>query len=257
MSLFQAIILAIVEGITEFLPISSTGHLVLVARLLAIEQTDFVKSFEIIIQLGAILAVVVLYFHMLLRNRSLWKTLLIAFFPSMVVGLLFYQLIKGVLIGNPYITLLALFFGGIAILLLEKKYKTMQSHTQSMEHISKKQAIYIGICQSFSVIPGVSRSAATILGGMYVGLSRKVAVEFSFLLAVPTMLAASVLDLSESYSSFSAENVTLLLVGFFISFVVAIFSIKWLLTFVRSNTLAPFGVYRIALSVIYYALVLR
>lgn len=257
MNIFQAIILAIVEGITEFLPISSTGHLVLTAKLLGISQTDFVKSFEIMIQLGAILAVVVLYFHLFLKNKKFWKTLFIAFIPSMIVGFAFYKIIKNLLIGNPYITLIALFVGGIAILLLEKQYKSMKSHTENINTISTKQAIIIGLSQSVSVIPGVSRAGATILGGMYVGLTRKTAVEFSFLLAVPTMLAASTLDLSESYRSFSLENIWLLVIGFLVAFSVAFLAVKWLLSFVRTNTLVPFGIYRIILSIAYYLFILR
>lgn len=257
MNISQAIILAIVEGITEFLPISSTGHLVLTAKLLGISQTDFVKSFEILIQLGAILAVVVLYFHLFLKNRKFWKTLLIAFIPSMIVGFAFYKIIKNLLIGNPYITLIALFVGGIIILLLEKQYKSMKSHTENINTISTKQAIIIGLSQSVSVIPGVSRAGATILGGMYVGLTRKTAVEFSFLLAVPTMLAASTLDLSGSYRSFSLENIWLLIIGFLVAFSVAFLAVKWLLSFVRTNTLVPFGIYRIILSIAYYLFILR
>lgn len=257
MNLFEAIILAVVEGITEFLPISSTGHLILTARLLGIEQTEFVKSFEIIIQLGAILAVVVLYFHLFLKNKNIWKTLLIAFLPSMVVGLAFYKIIKSVFFGNPYITLIALFVGGIVILLLEKKYTTMKSNTDTVGTITNKQALLIGLCQSLSVIPGVSRAGATILGGMYVGLKRTTAVEFSFLLAAPTMLAASTLDLTESYRLFRPGDVFLLSVGFLVAFVVALFTMKWLLAFVRTNTLSPFGVYRIILSIVYYFLILR
>ncbi len=258
MSLIQAIILAIVEGVTEFLPISSTGHLVLTATLLHINQTDFVKSFEIIIQLGAILAVVVLYFRLLRGHIALWKTLLVSFLPSMVVGLVLYKVIKAVLLGNPYVVLVMLFLGGIVILLLERKYKSMKSHTQVVTEVSFKQALFIGLCQSLSVIPGVSRAAATILGGMYVGLTRETAVEFSFLLALPTMLAASSLDIFESHASFAiGENFFLLSVGFLVSFGVAFLSMKWLISFIRSHTFTPFGVYRIVISILYYVFVLR
>ncbi|MDP3941742.1 MAG: undecaprenyl-diphosphatase UppP [bacterium] len=256
MTLYQAVILAIVEGVTEFLPISSTGHLVLVATLLHIQQTDFVKSFEITIQLGAILAVAALYFRLLTRNFHIWKSLLTAFFPSMVVGLVFYKIIKTALLGNPYITLLMLLLGGIAILILEKRYTSLKSHTQSVENVTRKQALLIGLCQSVSVIPGVSRAAATILGGMYVGLTRRSAVEFSFLLAFPTMAGASALDLYGSYSSFSGDNMFLLGVGFVVAFFVALLTMKWLLTFVKTQTFTPFGVYRILLSIFYYLFVL-
>lgn len=252
MSLLQAIFLAIIEGITEFLPISSTGHLVLAATLLHIEQTDFVKSYEIIIQLGAILAVVVLYFRFFLKNLNLWRPILVAFFPSMVVGLVLYKIIKYVFLGNPYITLATLFLGGIAIIVLEKKYKKMRSHTKSPKEMTLRQAFLVGLCQSLSVVPGVSRAAATILGGMYAGLTREAAVEFSFFLAVPTMLAASTLDFIESSTRFQGGDITILSVGFLVSFIVALLAIRWLLTFVRSSSLVPFGLYRIALSIVYF-----
>ncbi|MBI2443448.1 MAG: undecaprenyl-diphosphatase UppP [Candidatus Levybacteria bacterium] len=256
MSILQAVILAVVEGITEFLPISSTGHLVLTATLLKIQQDEFVKSFEIIIQLGAILGVVMLYFQTLSRNFRLWKALLVAFLPSMVVGLMLYKLVKTVLLGSPYITLLALFLGGILILFLERKYTETPHHTQDLSKITAKQAFLTGLCQSVSIIPGVSRAAATILGGMYVGLSRKTAVEFSFLLAIPTMFAASVLDISQSLPVFTYSTLPVLIVGFVVSFVVAVGSVKWLLSFIRTHSLRPFGVYRIIISIIYYFLIL-
>jgi undecaprenyl-diphosphatase len=257
MNYFQALLLAIVEGLTEFLPVSSTGHLILTAHLLGIGDNEFVKSFEIIIQLGAILAVAVLYFKTLTKNIALWKTILVAFFPSMIIGLLLYKIVKTVFLGNPYITLVTLFLGGIAIILLEKKYKSLQSHTHTVQGISLRQALFIGICQSISVVPGVSRAASTILGGMYTGLTRETAVEFSFLLAFPTMLAASTLDVVETKSLLGGGNFSILIFGFVIAFVTAYASMRWLLGFVKTHTFTPFGVYRIALSLLYYILVLR
>jgi len=253
MTLFDAIILAIVEGITEFLPISSTGHLVLTSHLLGITHTNFVGSFEIIIQLGAILAIVLLYWKKVIVNFALWKKLLLAFLPSAIVGFTLYKVIKHILLGNIYITLAALFLGGIVLLVIEK-YLTRKEQIQEVTDITYKQAFIIGCFQSFSIIPGVSRAAATIIGGLVQGASRKAAVEFSFLLAVPTMAAASGLDLIESNLSFTPNELLLLSVGFIGSFLVALAAVKFLLSFIQSKTFAAFGIYRIVFSVLYFLL---
>ncbi len=255
MDFFQAIILSIVEGLSEFLPISSTGHLVLTSKLLNIQQTDFVKSFEVIIQLGAILAVVSLYFKRLINNISLWLKIIVAFLPSAFLGLLFYDFIKNNLIGNVNITLAALFLGGIALIILEKLHKPKDNHIDEIEGLSYKTVFLIGVAQSISMVPGVSRAAATIIGGLFLGLKRTAAVEFSFLLAIPTMLAATTLDLYKSEFNFSSDEITLLLVGLAGSFVTALFAIKFLLKFIKTHTFVPFGIYRIILAVLFWALV--
>lgn len=256
MSYLHAIILSIVEGITEFLPISSTGHLVLTARLLSIPETDFVKSFEIIIQLGAILAVVVLYARRFINNITVWKNVIIAFLPTAILGVAFYKVIKSVLLGNELVTLAALFLGGIFLVLFEKYwYAKEKVHIHKIEDLSVKQSFLIGLAQSVSMIPGVSRAAATIVGGMSLGMDRKVAVEFSFLLAVPTMLAASGLDLIKTHFSFTGSEWGLLIVGFLGSFIVAIFAIKYFLQFIQHHTFVGFGWYRIILAVVYFLLV--
>lgn len=257
MNIFQAIILSIVEGISEFLPISSTGHLVLTSYLLNIPQTEFVKSFEIIIQLGAILAVVVLYWKTLISKRQLWPKLLIAFLPTAIVGLTLYKLIKGFLIGNPTITLWALFIGGILLIVFEKLYKEQPHHIDSLEKVSNKNALLIGVAQSFSIIPGVSRAAATIIGGLSVGLKRNVAVEFSFLLAIPTMIAATALDLKESALNFTTQEFMLIAIGFIGAFITAILAIKFFIKYVQSHTFIPFGIYRIILAILYWLIILR
>lgn len=255
MNPFEAAILGIVEGISEFLPISSTGHLILVSDLLKIAQTDFVKSFEITIQLGAILAVVVVYFGFLLKNKPLWPKIIAAFLPSAVVGFLFYKVIKSVLIGNTTVTLLALATGGALLILLETLYRAKEVKT--VNELSLPGAFTVGLFQSVSVIPGVSRSAASIIGGLFAGLNRRAAVEFSFLLAIPTMIAATALDLKKSASVFTSSDFTVLAIGFAAAFVTALFAVKFLLGYVRSHTFIPFGVYRIALSVVFWLLVVK
>ncbi len=266
MDFIQAIILSVVEGLTEFLPISSTGHLILASNILKIPQTEFIKSFEIIIQLGAILAVVFLYWKKVITNTRLWPKLAVAFLPTGVIGLLFYKLIKGFLLGNQSIVLLALFIGGILLIILEKVYKQslrsndlkeQEHHISNVDQISGKQAFLIGLCQSVSIIPGVSRAAATIIGGMFLGLKRTTAVEFSFLLAIPTMAAATGLDLIESNFSFTTNEYTLLAVGLAGSFITALFAVKFLLKFVQTHTFIPFGIYRIILSLLFWIFVLK
>jgi undecaprenyl-diphosphatase len=251
MSLFHVIVLSIVEGITEFLPISSTGHMILVGKLLHIPSTEFVKSFEIIIQLGAIAAVVVLYFKTLIQRISLWPKILTAFFPTAILGFLFYKIIKLFLLGNPLVTIIALGVGGICFLIIEKIMKDKVFQTTSLEEISYKQSFFIGLVQSISMIPGVSRSAASIFGAMAVGINRQTAVEFSFLLAIPTMAAATGLDLFKTGFSFSSSEFQLLAIGFLGAFITALFAVKAFLRFIESNTFIPFAYYRIILACLF------
>ncbi|MBI2268383.1 MAG: undecaprenyl-diphosphatase UppP [Candidatus Blackburnbacteria bacterium] len=256
MDLLDVLILSIVEGLSEFLPISSTGHLVLASKILNITQTDFVKSFEISIQLGAILAVVALYGRTILIEKKIWLRVLGAFIPTGILGFLLYGFIKRVLLGNEAVTLAALFIGGIFIILFEKLWKPKEEKTQlQIKSMSLRQAVLIGIFQSFSMIPGVSRAAATIFGGMILGLDRRSAVEFSFLLAIPTMLAATSLDLIKSDLAFTGEEYLLLAVGFMGTFTVALITVKYFLKFVQTHTFVPFGVYRIILAVLFWIVV--
>ena len=257
MDFLQALILSIVEGLSEFLPISSTGHLVLASELLGISQTEFVKSFEIIIQLGAILAIVALYAKTLLTNKTVWLRILAAFLPTAIVGFTLYRVIKNFLVGNTTITLAALFLGGTALIILELVHTEKDSHAGKIEDLTLKQSFLIGLIQSLSIIPGVSRSAATIIGGLFVGAKRKTAVEFSFLLAVPTMAAATGLDLLKSGFAFSQNEYSMILVGFAGSFIVAIFAVKFLLKFVQTHTFIPFGIYRIILALLFWAFIVR
>jgi len=257
MDFFHAIILSIIEGLTEFLPISSTGHMILAADLLSIPESEFLKSFEVIIQMGAILAVVVIYFKTLITKKSIMTRLIVAFIPTGIVGFLLYKLIKEYLLGNSQVVLWSLFVGGIILIIWERYYKGQKHHIEEIEKLSHKKAFVIGLFQSLSVIPGTSRAAATIVGGLIMGLDRRRAVEFSFLLAVPTMIAATGLDLIESSLSFSNYEWMLLGTGFVGAFITAIISIKFFLRFVKNHTFAPFGVYRIILALTLWSFVVR
>lgn len=252
MSFIQVIILSIVEGITEFLPISSTGHLILISNFLKIPQTEFVKSFEIIIQLGAIFAVAVLYWRTILFKKEIWLKVLTAFLPTAILGFTLYKMIKSYLLGNTWVTLWALFLGGIALIILEKIYKEDKNKLEKIDQLSFKQAFIIGLFQSISMIPGVSRAAATIFGGLFSGLKRKEAVEFSFLLAIPTMFAATGLDLVKSSFSFSGNQWLLLIIGFIGAFITAILAVKYFLRFIQKHTFISFGIYRIILALIFW-----
>ncbi len=275
MDFLQAIIFGVVQGISEFLPISSTGHLILTGRLLNLTQTDFLKSFDIIIQLGSILAVMVLYWRQLFTDWETIKKIIVAFVPTGILGLIFYKIVKTYLLGNNTVVLWALFLGGIALIAFEIWYKikslptsplqreenkgfsTLQGGNERdfVENISYKNCLYVGLFQSVAMIPGVSRSAATILGGLMLGIKRKTIVEFSFLLAVPTMLAATGLDLIKNAGQFSLSQWDFLTVGFIVSFIVALASIKFLLNFIKKHTFISFGIYRIAVAVAFWLLI--
>lgn len=252
MDILQAVILGVIEGVTEFLPISSTGHLMLAARYLGIAQSEFVKSFEIAIQSGAILAVVVLYWKTLIKGLGIWKKILAAFLPTAVIGAILYKFIKRFLLNDTGVMLWALFLGGIALIIFEYFHRKHEETVSELSAISYPQALSIGLFQSIAVIPGVSRAAATIVGGLLLGLKRKTIVEFSFLLAVPTMLAAMGFDLMKSAHSFSREEFLLLIIGFIVSFAVALLAIRFLLVFIKKHTFVLFGAYRIFAALIFW-----
>ncbi len=243
--------MGIVEGVTEFLPISSTGHLILVGDFLKISPTDFTKSFDIIIQLGAISAVIILYWKTLC-NVEMIKKLLVAFIPTGIIGLALYKTVKTYFIGNEGIVLLSMLVGGVVLIAFEFWHKKSEIAVSEVGAISYRQAVAIGLFQSIAIIPGVSRSAATIVGGLLLGLKRKAIVEFSFLLAVPTMLAASGLDLVKNYSLFSVDQIGVLAVGFVFALFTAGFSIKFLLSYIQNHNFIPFGVYRIIVAFVYF-----
>jgi len=261
MPIFDSLILGIIEGITEFLPISSTGHLILTSDLLGLFQTDFLKSFEIIIQLGAIAAVIFLYWRSFLKI-AVWRKLLVAFLPTGIIGFFLYKIIKQYLVGNETVVLWALILGGLALIIFEKSstrggsalggHKEQEMAAGDIGEISYKQALSIGVCQSLAVVPGLSRSAATIVGGLILGLKRKTIVEFSFLLAVPTMLAASGWDLLKSAGDFEIGDFKILAVGFIVSFLTALVAVKWLLNFVQKRNFIYFGVYRILAGLVFW-----
>ena len=253
LSFFHAIILGIIEGITEFLPISSTGHLVLASAFLHITETEFLKSFEIIIQLGSILAVVVLYWKKLWQ-WELIKRLVVAFIPTGILGLLFYKIIKHYLFGNTSVVLWSLFLGGIFLVAFEYWHTEKISTHEEVDTISYRDCLLIGLFQSVAMIPGVSRSAATIVGGLLLGYKRKQIVEFSFLLAIPTMLAATGLDLVKNIHSFSSGQFGTLAVGFITAFIVAVFAIKFFLDYIKRHTFIGFGVYRIIIATVAFLL---
>lgn len=255
MDILYALILGIVEGVTEFLPVSSTGHLILASKLFNIPNTNFQKSFEIIIQFGAILSVVALYWNILWRVETI-KKLIVAFIPTGIIGLLLYNTVKTYLLGNEYVVLWALFVGGIALVIFELWHKEPENATSGIAEISYKKAAVIGLFQAIAIIPGVSRSASTIIGGLLLGLKRTTIVEFSFLLAVPTMLAASGLDLVKNASAFSVDQFGILVAGFITSFIVALFSIKFLLSYIRKHNFIAFGVYRIIVAALFFLIVL-
>jgi undecaprenyl-diphosphatase len=250
----HAVVLGIVEGVTEFLPISSTAHLILASRALGIQETEFLKSFEIIIQLGAILSVVVLYWNRFLHLEVL-KKLVVAVIPTGVIGLTVYKAIKGYLLGNVAVVLVTLLVGGIALIVFER-FQQRDDRDVDFAEITYRKAFLIGLFQAIAVIPGVSRSAATIVGGSLLGVSKRTIVEFSFILAVPTMLAATGLELLKSQAALSG-NFGVLGVGFVVSFITAIAAIKWLLAYVKKRDFSLFGWYRIVLALVFYLVFLR
>ena len=252
MNLFQTLVMSIVEGVTEFLPISSTGHLMLTAQVLGLSQTDFLKTFEITIQFGAILSVVVLYWKQLLVDLRVLKKVIAAFIPTALLGLVFYRIIKTYLLTNCNIVLWSLLLGGLALIGFELLHKEKDDAIDDLASIPYGTALLIGLFQAVAMIPGVSRSAATIVGGLVLGLKRKTIVEFSFLLAVPTMLAATGLDLLKNASGFSVGQLGYLSLGLVFSFISALIGVKFLLRFIKNHTFIPFGIYRIVLAIAFW-----
>jgi undecaprenyl-diphosphatase len=257
MTFLQSFILGIVEGITEFLPISSTAHLTIASRLLNISEIDFVKSFEIIIQLGAILAVIIFYIRVLRKNWEIWKRILVAFIPTGIIGFILYKIIKKFLLGNYSVIIASLIVVGILLILFELFFKETpgeENTEKELETMPYRTAFLIGLAQSIAVIPGISRSGATILSGLSLGIGRKAIVEFSFLLAIPTMIAATGYDILKNAHSFSTNQIGLLAVGFITSFIFAFISIKFLLSFIQKRSLMGFGIYRIIIAILFLSL---
>jgi undecaprenyl-diphosphatase len=247
-NLLNALILGVVEGVTEFLPISSTGHLILVGDLLGANDERW-NVFNLVIQTGAMLAVVWEYRARFFRiDVALYRNLLVAFIPAAVFGLLFSKIIKGYLFHAVPVAM-AFIVGGIIILLVERKPRT-HSRVETVSDMSWLDALKVGFAQCFALIPGTSRSGATIIGGMLFGLSRKAATEFSFFLAVPTLMAAGAYDLLKHRALFSAGDLPMFGVGSITAFVSAFVVVRWLIRYVATHDFKPFAWYRIAFGLV-------
>jgi undecaprenyl-diphosphatase len=251
MTIIQAIIIAIVEGITEFLPVSSTGHMIIAQSILGVESTDFVKAFTVNIQFGAILSVIVLYWKRFFQSWDFYFKLFIACLPLIIAFLLEKQI--DTMLESVMTVAIALLLGGVLLIFVDRWFDRPENDNTKL---TWKKALIIGFFQIISVIPGVSRSAATIVGGMSQKLSRKAAAEFSFFLAVPTMFAASALKLVGNYKLISADNISLLLIGNVVSFIVAIIAIKSFIAFLTRYGFKWFGYYRIVVGMVIIILLL-
>ncbi len=249
MTIYDSIILGIIEGFTEFLPISSTGHLIVASEFLGINQTSVNKAYEVIIQFAAILAVILNYpSKFTFKHINLWTKITIAFLPIAIIGFIFSKQVKALF----SIDVVAIMFiiGGIVFLIVEKFYDESKHTTSDVENVTFKQAIYIGFAQVFALIPGTSRAGSTIIGAMLGGLNRKASAEFSFLLAFPVMCATTGYDLLKHHNElFIDTNLINLLIGFIISFIVAFLTIKLFLKFLENFTFVAFGIYRIIFGV--------
>ncbi len=257
MNLLESIIIAVVEGITEFLPVSSTGHMIIAERLMKVQETDFVKVFTVAIQLGAILSVIVLYWKKFFDFKKIqfYVKLLIGVIPALFFGFLFNKKIDA-LLDSATTVAISLLIGGVVLLFIDKFFTT--ATVQQEEDIKPKHALLIGFWQCIAMIPGISRSAASIIGGMQQGLSRNLAAEFSFFLAVPTMLAATGYKLLKYYkeaNGFNAEEIKMLAIGNIVAFVVALLAIKFFINFVKKYGFKIWGIYRIILGVLLLILI--
>ncbi|MCI5952179.1 MAG: undecaprenyl-diphosphate phosphatase [Anaerostipes sp.] len=268
--IIKVIILGIVEGITEWLPISSTGHLILVNEFIKLNMTHaFMEMFNVVIQLGAIMAVVVLYFHKLnpfspkkrkkekIETMQIWFKVIVAVLPSAVIGLLFDDWLDAHLY-KPVIVAIMLIIYGILFIVVENYNRRRRASVRDFEDLSYGTAILIGAFQVLALIPGTSRSGATILGGILLGCSRYIAAEFSFFLGIPTMFGASLLKIVKFGLAFTGAELFVLVLGMMVSFIVSVFAIKFLMNYIKNNDFKAFGIYRIVLGVlviIYFALV--
>ena len=246
MNVLNVVVLGIVEGLTEFLPVSSTAHLIITAKFLTIPQTDFVKLFEVFIQSGAILAVVVLYFSYIRKNPQVLKTLAVSFIPTAVIGFILYKIIKTVFFDSIPLIIFTLFFFGLIFLVTELCIKKKKIILQkSLSNIHLRTAFIIGLAQSLAVVPGVSRAGIVMVTMMILGYKRDESAQYSFLLAVPTILAASAYDLYKMRSIVmsSQTNGLALAIGFAVSFITAYIAVKWFIRFLKNNSLSVFGIF--------------
>ena len=250
MSWIEAVIIAIVEGLTEFLPVSSTGHMIITQSILGVPSTDFVKAFTVIIQFGAILSVIVLYWKRFFRTLDFYYKLFVGFVPAGILGFLFSDHIDR-LLESVTVVAVTLVLGGVLMLFVDKWFNKPKEHVD----VTYKNAFIIGLFQCIAMIPGVSRSMATIVGGMSRGLSRKSAAEFSFFLAVPTMAAATGYKLLKLFTSDEGlemlkENIGVLIIGNIVAFIVALLAIKIFIEFVTKYGFKLFGWYRIVVGTV-------
>ena len=257
MDIFQSIIIAIVEGLTEFIPVSSTGHMIIASKLMNIPDSEFTKMFTVAIQLGAILAVVALYWKKFFdfKNLQFYLKLIVGVIPALVLGFLFSDKIDELLESTTTVAI-ALLAGGVILLFIDKLFKNPAIHSE--KEVSFINAIVIGVWQCLAMIPGVSRSAASIIGGMQQKLTRSAAAEFSFFLAVPTMAAATGYKLLKHYTDaggFTGEEIKLLAVGNIVAFVVAILAIKFFIGFLKKYGFRVWGIYRIIVGILLLILI--
>ncbi len=253
MEIYQAIILGLVEGLTEFLPVSSTFHLIFASQLMQLESSDFLKFFEVFIQAGAILAVLFLYGKELLVNRRLQIALILSFIPTAVVGFLLHSVIKNVFFENNILMLSAFFLLGVIFIFFEKLH---QSKTNNLDQLQWWQALLVGTAQALAVIPGVSRSGAVILCMLLLGHNRATAAKYSFLLALPTICSAAALDLwkMQGQIGFARGEVTVLIIGSITAFIASLVILRWFINFLSKHSLAAFGYYRLIFGSLLLAL---
>lgn len=253
MNLIQTIILGIVEGITEFLPISSTFHLLWTTRLLGIPETEFVKLFTVFIQAGAILAVVILYFREVMTNMKLFMKLLLSFIPTAIIGLLMYDIIKGVFFESEIGTTIVFIAVGVIFLVIEYFIsKGILKPEFEIDKLTWKQAALVGLFQALAIVPGVSRSGAVLIGMMILGFKRSESAKYSFMLSIPTILAASIFDFIEMREVIFSQPdyIGTLFIGSIVAFISALLGIKWLIGYLQKHTLALFGWYRLIFGIL-------
>lgn len=252
MNLLNAIILGLVEGVTEFLPISSTAHLIISSKLLNIPQTEFQKFFEVFIQSGAILAVLLIYWKIIIKNKQLIINIILSFLPTAIVGFLLHKIIKGVFFESFALITVSLFVIGLFFIIYEflLKKKIVKTNKKII-HMTVVQALLIGVGQSLAVVPGVSRAGAVILTMMILGFNREESALYSFILAVPTLFAASAFDFLKTNPQviFSGNNPLFLFIGLMTAFFSALLAIKWFIKFLQKNSLSSFGIYRIGIAI--------
>ncbi len=248
MNFVQAFIMAVVEGITEFLPISSTAHMVITARLVGLTQTHFVEFFEVFIQMGAIMAIIVLYIKKLLKNWNLIWLLAASFIPTAIIGLLAHGIFKDYLLNNLTVIAWALIIVGVVFIIVENFYG---NNKKQITKLSYKEAIFIGFIQALAIIPGVSRSGAVILGMLIMGFRRDQAAEYSFMLGLPTLSAAAFYDAYKIQAwNLPLADLKILLFASIVAFIFALFAVKWFLQYLKHNSLKGFGFYRIFVGLI-------